>query len=76
MQEALSLRKLFIYDFSRLDFIRTFLFKKKLAKIVEKGKVWGWDDPRMPIIRDILKRGMTVPAIHEFILKKDPVQIL
>jgi glutamyl-tRNA synthetase len=37
---------------------------------VNDGKVWGWDDPRMPTIRGILRRGMTVPALREFILKQ------
>lgn len=66
------MRKVMIWDFSRMNFIRTVLSKRKLAKIVEEGKVWGWDDPRMPTIRGILRRGMTVPALREFILKQGP----
>jgi glutamyl-tRNA synthetase len=72
MQEALGLRKVPIWDFSRLSFIRTFLSKRKLTKVVNDGKVWGWDDPRMPTIRGILRRGMTVPALREFIRKQGP----
>ena len=72
MQDALGLRKVTIWDFSRFNLIRTVLSKRKLTKIVDEGKVWGWDDPRMPTIRGILRRGMTVPALREFILKQGP----
>ncbi|KAH7325823.1 glutamyl-tRNA synthetase [Stachybotrys elegans] len=71
-QDALRLRKVPIWDFSRLNFIRTVLSKRKLTKIVDEGRVWGWDDPRMPTIRGIIRRGMTVPALREFILKQGP----
>ncbi|KAI1266788.1 glutamyl-tRNA synthetase [Xylariaceae sp. FL1019] len=72
MQEALGLRKVPIWDFSRMNFVRTFLSKRKLTRVVDEGKVWGWDDPRMPTVRGILRRGMTVPALREFILKQGP----
>ncbi|KAH8600667.1 tRNA synthetases class I, catalytic domain-containing protein [Bisporella sp. PMI_857] len=72
MQDALGLRKVPIWDFSRFNLIRTVLSKRKLTKIVDEGKVWGWDDPRMPTIRGILRRGMTVPALRKFILKQGP----
>ena len=72
MQEALGLRKVTIWDFSRMNFIRTVLSKRKLTRIVNEGKVRGWDDPRMPTIRGILRRGMTVQALREFVLKQGP----
>ena len=72
MQDALGLRKVPIWDFSRLNFIRTVLSKRKLTRIVDEGKVWGWDDPRMPTIRGIIRRGVVVPALREFILKQGP----
>ena len=72
MQEALGLRKVPIYDFSRFNLIRTLLSKRKLTKIVDEGMVWGWDDPRMPTIRGIVRRGMTVEALRDFILKQGP----
>ena len=72
MQEALGLRSVDIWDFSRVNFVRAVLSKRKLTKLVDQGVVWGWDDPRMPTIRGIRRRGMTVPALREYILKLGP----
>jgi glutamyl-tRNA synthetase len=55
-----------------MNFVRTFLSKRKLTRVVNDGKVWGWDDPRMPTIRGIMRRGMQVPPFREFILKQGP----
>ncbi|RFU27068.1 hypothetical protein B7463_g9266, partial [Scytalidium lignicola] len=71
-QSALGLRPVEIWDFSRLNFVRTVLSKRKLTRIVNEGKVWGWDDPRMPTIRGIIRRGMTVQALREFMLGQGP----
>ncbi|KAI6081803.1 glutamyl-tRNA synthetase [Hypoxylon rubiginosum] len=70
--DTLKLRQVFMWDFARMNFIRTFLSKRKLAKLVDNGRVWGWDDPRMPTIRGIRRRGMTIPALRDFILKQGP----
>ncbi|TVY36254.1 putative glutamate--tRNA ligase, cytoplasmic [Lachnellula subtilissima] len=72
MQDALGLRRVPIWDFSRMNFVRTVLSKRKLTRIIADGKVWGWDDPRMPTIRGILRRGMTVPVLRELILRQGP----
>jgi glutamyl-tRNA synthetase len=72
MLDALGLRKVHIWDFARMNFTRTLLSKRKLTKFVNEGAVWGWDDPRFPTIRGIRRRGMTIPALREFILKQGP----
>jgi len=70
--DVLKLRQVYVWDFSRLNLIRTFLSKRKLTKLVDNGTVWGWDDPRMPTVRGVYRRGMTIPALREYILKQGP----
>ena len=72
MQKNLGLREVTIWDFSRMNFVRTVLSKRKLTRIVADGKVWGWDDPRMPTIRGIIRRGMQVEPLREFVLRQGP----
>ncbi|KAH8178833.1 tRNA synthetases class I (E and q), catalytic domain-containing protein [Sarocladium implicatum] len=70
--EATKMRPVHLWDFARINFIRTFLSKRKLTKVVDTGKVSGWDDPRLPTVRGILRRGLTEPALREFMLTQGP----
>ena len=66
--DALKLRKPYIYEYSRFNLQNTVLSKRKLTWFVDSGKVRGWDDPRFPTVRGILRRGMTVEALKQFII--------
>jgi glutamyl-tRNA synthetase len=68
----LQLRTPHIWDYSRLNFVYTLLSKRKLNWFVKTGRVGGWDDPRFPTVRGILRRGLTLPALREYILMQGP----
>jgi len=53
-------------EFDRLNLTYTLLSKRKLLQLVQQGKVSGWDDPRMPTICGIRRRGYTPEAIRNF----------
>ena len=54
------------YEFSRLNLEYTVLSKRKLIQLVEEKFVSGWDDPRMPTIAGLRRRGFTAASIREF----------
>ena len=54
-------------EFSRLNLSYTIMSKRKLLKLVEENIVSGWDDPRMPTISGLRRRGYTPAAIRSFI---------
>ncbi|PXF54377.1 MAG: glutamine--tRNA ligase [Deltaproteobacteria bacterium] len=63
-------------EFARLNLSYTIMSKRKLMKLVESGDVSGWDDPRMPTISGLRRRGYTPESIRDFcerigVAKKD-----
>lgn len=66
------------YEFARLNLNYTVMSKRKLLQLVQEGYVKGWDDPRMPTICGLRRRGYTPEAIRTFadrvgIAKRDNV---
>ena len=53
-------------EFARLNLTYTVLSKRKLIELVERGHVTGWDDPRMPTISGLRRRGYTPASIRNF----------
>ncbi|RCH84867.1 hypothetical protein CU098_004313 [Rhizopus stolonifer] len=74
MIEALGLRPVTIWDFSRMNFVYTLLSKRKLQWFVDQHYVSGWDDPRFPTVRGIRRRGLTIEALKQYILMQGASQ--
>ncbi len=66
--ERLSLRQPAMLEFSRLEFDGMPVSKRKIKPLVEKGLVQGWDDPRLPTLAAIKRRGFLPQAIRKFVL--------
>jgi glutaminyl-tRNA synthetase len=55
------------YEFSRLNLSHTVLSKRRLTQLVREGRVAGWDDPRMPTLSGLRRRGVPPAAIRDFV---------
>jgi glutamyl-tRNA synthetase len=66
--DRLALRKPVVYDFSRLNIRGTVLSKRFLKPLIEKKLVSGWDDPRLPTLAGLRRRGILPEAIKNFVL--------
>jgi glutaminyl-tRNA synthetase len=64
--EALDLYRPKVYEMSRLNMSYTVLSKRKLLKLVSNGYMRGWDDPRMPTIKGLRRRGYTPGILNAF----------
>ncbi len=56
-------------EFNRLNITYTVMSKRKMLQLVQEGLVRGWDDPRMPTLSGLRRRGYTPASIHNFIDK-------
>lgn len=63
----LGLRIPHIWEYSRLNFVHTLMSKRKLQWFVDNRLVQGWTDPRFPTVRGLLRRGLTVEGMRQFI---------
>lgn len=64
--EMLGIYRAHQIEYSRLNLSHSILSKRKLITLVEKKIVNGWDDPRMPTIRGLRRKGFTAEAIKDF----------
>ncbi|MCL7028763.1 hypothetical protein MKW94_018983 [Papaver nudicaule] len=68
--EDMGLRWVQVYEFSRLNMVYTLLSKRQLLWFVVEGKVDGWDDPRFPTVQGLVRRGLKIEALIQFILEQ------
>src|SRR5918996_1967767 len=66
--KSLGLRMPSLLEFSRLEFEGMPVSKRKLKPLIQGGLVSGWDDPRLPTLTALRKRGILPEAIHKFVL--------
>lgn len=64
--EALELYRPFVWESARLNLEYTVMSKRKLKELVERNIVRGWDDPRMPTLAGMRRRGYTPSALNRF----------
>ncbi len=64
--EALEIFPSHQYEFARLNLTYTMMSKRRLLKLVQDGAVMGWDDPRMPTICGLRRRGYTAASVRAF----------
>ncbi|KFK26423.1 hypothetical protein AALP_AA8G246500 [Arabis alpina] len=70
VQDDMGLRRVQIFEFSRLNLVYTLLSKRKLLWFVNERLVDGWDDPRFPTVQGIVRRGLKIEALIQFILEQ------
>ncbi|HEC76371.1 MAG TPA: glutamate--tRNA ligase [Thermoplasmatales archaeon] len=68
--DCLGLRKPHLMEFSRLEIKGMPVSKRKIKPLIDKKIVTGWDDPRLPTLKGLRKRGILPEAIKEFVLSQ------
>jgi len=63
--EQLDLYRPYVYEFSRLNLSNTVMSKRRLTELVNKKLVRGWDDPRLPTLNGLRRRGYTPESIND-----------
>lgn len=66
--DNLGLYRSYVWEYSRLNITHTVISKRKLTVLVQEGIVSGWDDPRLPTIKAMRRRGYTPDAMKAFAL--------
>ncbi|CAG9536379.1 unnamed protein product [Cercopithifilaria johnstoni] len=66
--DILGLRKPYIWSYARLNMTNTVMSKRKLTWLVDEHHVEGWDDPRLPTVRGVMRRGLTIEGLKQFIV--------
>jgi glutamyl-tRNA synthetase len=66
--DRLGLRKPYLVEFSRLEFEGVPVSKRKIRPLIENGTIESWDDPRLPTLAALRRRGFVPEAIHKFVL--------
>src|SRR5690348_5193180 len=64
--DALEIYKPIVFEYSRVNLTHTVMSKRILKKLVTGRLVRGWDDPRLPTVRGLRRRGYTPEAINNF----------
>ncbi|VVB15198.1 unnamed protein product [Arabis nemorensis] len=70
VQDDMGMQRVQIFEFSRLNLVYTLLSKRKLLWFVNERLVDGWDDPRFPTVQGIVRRGLKIEALIQFILEQ------
>ena len=65
-QSTMKLRRVRIQAFARMNFMHTVLSKRHLTWFVDEGLVTGWDDARFPTVRGVVRRGIHIPVLRQF----------